>query len=75
MQTTEANEPDGRGRRETIAAVIDAEFDRQAQEGERRIDVGALASAIEAALSAEEPVPPGPDQGKRPDELNATNDD
>jgi hypothetical protein len=60
-------------RRETLAGVISAELDRQAHEGAHRIDVPALAEAIEAVIEPEVDGPPA--EGKRPDELNSTNDD
>ena len=59
-------------RRETIAGVISAELDRQAHEGAHRIDVPALAEAIEAVIEPEADAPP--DEGKRPEDLNANND-
>lgn len=65
----------GLGRRERIEAVIAAELERQALTGATRIDVAAMADAIEAALAAEEPAAPALDDGRRPEELNATNDD
>jgi hypothetical protein len=71
-----ASEPGpGPERRQRIEAVIAAELQRQAASGAARIDVGAMASAIDAALAAEEPSEPALDDGRRPDELNATNDD
>lgn len=61
-------------RTSAIAEVITHELDRQAQSGAPRVDVPALASAIDAAI-----VHPAPaasvDEGKHPDELNSTNDD
>jgi len=62
-------------RRTLIEAVIAAELERQAQAGATRIDVPAMAAAIESALAAEEPAEPLLDDGRRPEELNATNDD
>ncbi|WP_127751752.1 hypothetical protein [Devosia sp. 1566] len=71
----------GEDRRETIAEVIASELDRQAHDGAIRVDVPALAEAIDVAIAAEldpthaagaEPVPL--DEGKRPEELNSTND-
>ena len=65
-------------RRETIAGVISAELDRQAHEGAHRIDVPRLAEAIEAAIEPEgglESETGVPEEGPRPDQLNATNDD
>ena len=58
-------------RRQAIATAIIAELERQAHDGEWRVDVDALAEAIDIAL---EPVPPA-SEGRRPEELNATNDD
>lgn len=58
-------------RRAVIAAAITAELARQADKGATGFDVEAIASAVEAALDA----PEGIDEGKRPNELNATNDD
>lgn len=69
-----ASEP-GPERRERIEAVIVAELERQAAAGAARIDVAAMAAAIEAALVAGEPAEPALDDGRRPEELNATNDD
>lgn len=58
-------------RRQAIATALTAELERQAQSGASRVDVDALAEAVETAL---DPVPPE-GEGKRPSELNATNDD
>ena len=57
-------------RRQAIATAIAGEIERQAQAGASRIDVDALAEVVDKAL---DPVPPV-SEGKRPDELNATND-
>lgn len=57
-------------RRQAIATALAAEIERQAQEGASRIDVDALAEAVDKAI---DPVPPI-SVGKRPSELNATND-
>lgn len=65
----------GAERRSVIAGVIGAELERQAQDGALRVDVDALAYAIDTALAAAEPLPADDDEGKRPEELNATNDD
>jgi len=59
------------GRRQAIVTAITAELERQAKDGEPRVDVEALAEAVENAL---QPQPPA-SEGKRPGELNATNDD
>lgn len=58
-------------RRSAIATAIEAELNRQAHTDTARIDVDALAGAVDEAL---DPPPPAA-EGKRPDELNATNDD
>lgn len=58
-------------RRAAIREAISAELERQALDGAVRIDVEALAAAVEAAL--EPPAPPV--EGRRPEDLNATNDD
>lgn len=70
MQTIDM---EAESRRRTIAAVIAAELDRQGVSA--TIDHAALAEVVEAALSAESPAPAEPNQGRRPHELNATNDD
>ena len=56
--------------RQAIATAIAAELQRQG-ENAGRIDVDALTDAVERAL---EPSPPIT-EGKRPNELNSTNDD
>lgn len=58
-------------RRQAIVTAISAELERQASAGAVRVDVEALASAIDEAL---DPAPPA-SEGRHPDELNATNDD
>ncbi|SMQ85603.1 hypothetical protein SAMN06295905_2890 [Devosia lucknowensis] len=58
-------------RRQAIITALSAELERQAQSGASRIDVEALADAVEQAI---DPTPPTA-EGKRPSELNATNDD
>lgn len=62
---------DATDRRQAIATAISAELERQALAGAARVDVEALAGAIEEALA---PAPPA-NEGRHPDELNATNDD
>ena len=59
------------GRRQAIITAITAELERQAQAGAARIDVDALAKAVEDALDP----PPPMAEGRRPEDLNATNDD
>lgn len=67
METTSSNT----GRREALVSALSTELNRQAQAGASKIDVEALADAVEACLS-----PAGPTaEGKRPSELNSTNDD
>jgi hypothetical protein len=58
-------------RRQALVTALAAELERQAQSGASRIDVDALALAVDLAL---DPAPPAA-EGKRPAELNATNDD
>lgn len=58
-------------RRQAIATALTAEIERQASTGATRIDIEALAEAVDTAL---EPVPPA-SEGRRPADLNATNDD
>ena len=58
------------GASDRSSRALAAEMERQAQAGASRIDVEALAEAVNKAL---DPVPPV-SEGKRPDELNATND-
>ena len=61
----------GRSQRDAIATAITAELQRQADAGAQRIDVDALADAVVTTLS-----PPAPlAEGRRPEELNSTNDD
>ncbi|NMA96646.1 MAG: hypothetical protein GX970_00810 [Phyllobacteriaceae bacterium] len=68
METTSTASPE---RHQLIVAALTREIDRQAQTGASRIDVEALADAVDEAL-----VPPSQiGEGKRPSELNATNDD
>lgn len=62
---------DTAGRRAAIATALAAELQRQAELGAARIDVEALAEAVEAALGNSAPYV----EGKRPEQLNATNDD
>lgn len=62
-------------RRRTIAAVIAAELERQALVGAMRVDVNALALAVDTALNAGSPTNTFTGEGRHPDELNATNDD
>ena len=57
-------------RRQAISTAITAELERQAADGEPRVNVDALAEAIEVAL---DPVAPA-SEGTRPEDHNATND-
>lgn len=58
-------------RHQAIVTALTAELERQAQSGASRIDVEALAAAVDEAL---DPAPPA-SEGRHPSELNATNDD
>ena len=58
-------------RRQAIATALAGELEGQAQSGASRIDVEALASAVEIALDPDMPLA----EGRHPSELNATNDD
>lgn len=60
---------DAGDQRQRLAAAIRAELTRQGRGAD--IDIDGLAQAIEVALAAPVPL----NQGKHPDELNATNDD
>ena len=66
--------------RETIAHAISDELDRQSRSGASRIDIDAMASAIERNIDRgmDRParIPPRVQmrQAKRPDQLNAQND-
>jgi len=62
---------DEAARKQAIATAIDAELERQAREGAPRVNVEALAGAIDGALVPHAPA----SEGKRPEDLNATNDD
>ena len=66
-----ASGPRSVSRRDTIATVIAAELERQAHGGAARIDIDALADAIETAIAEHGDI----NEGRHPDELNATNDD
>jgi len=57
-------------RRQAITSAIAAELERQARDGAPRVDVEALAEAVDRALEPEPPV----SEGKRPEDLNADND-
>jgi hypothetical protein len=56
--------------RTAIATAITIELQRQAEAGAQRIDVEALADAV---LHIVEPAPPVA-EGRRPEELNSSND-
>lgn len=58
----------GSASRIAIADAIGRELQRQ---GIGRVDIEALAAAVEAALAHHAPTA----EGKRPEDLNATNDD
>jgi hypothetical protein len=67
METAKA----GPERRQTIAMAVSAELERQARDGATRIDIEALAEAVDVALD----MPAAAGEGRRPQDLNATNDD
>lgn len=56
--------------RTAIAAAISAELQRQAEAGEQRVDVGALAEAVLRVFGP----PASLAEGQRPEELNSSND-
>lgn len=58
--------------RAMLAEAISSELMRQAQQGATRIDVEALVDVIKEVV--DRPMASA-DKGKRPEELNATNDD
>lgn len=59
-------------REQIIAQALGEELARQGKTG---IDVVALAAAVDAALTRQSEAPVAPEEGRSPDELNATNDD
>ena len=67
METAKA----GPERRQIIAMAVSAELERQARDGATRIDIEALAEAVDVALD----MPAAAGEGRRPQDLNATNDD
>jgi hypothetical protein len=56
--------------RTAIATALTAELQRQAETGAQRVDVDALAEAVLLRL---DPLPPLA-EGRRPEELNSSND-
>ncbi|MBE7734020.1 hypothetical protein [Devosia faecipullorum] len=58
------------GRFQAIATALGGELQRQADTGASRIDVEALAEAVEKALAPSQPL----SEGTKPSELNAGND-
>ncbi len=64
----------GEERKQQIIAALTGELQRQSADT-RRLDLGALAAAVDAALNGP-PADAGPiDEGKTPDQLNAANDE
>lgn len=57
-------------RHQAIVAAIAAELSRQSPKAAKSLDIAALAAAVDAAI---DPLPPAI-EGKRPEDLNATND-
>lgn len=66
-----AIDPTTSGRQAVIAQAITSELENQAHDGTTSVDVDALAAAIDKALEGHTPA----SEGKRPEDLNATNDD
>ncbi len=70
----------GGSRHRAIVTAISEELRRQALSGAQRIDVDAMAGAIEDVIaddgdgSEANSQPPLDEDGKEPDELNASND-
>lgn len=58
----------------TIVVAMDTELQRQADSGASRIDLEAMAGAVAAVLDEDSPDEQRLEEGKRPQELNATND-
>lgn len=63
-------------RRDTIAHAISDELDRQSRTGASRIDIDAMAAAIENRIEGQQRMSGRAEmrQARRPDQLNATND-
>ena len=60
----------GTARHQAIAAALAAELSRQSPEAAQTLDIAALAEAVDAVIDP----PPPASEGKRPEDLNATND-
>lgn len=63
-------EQENGSRRQAIASALGGELQRQAGTGASRIDVQALAEAVEKALAPSQPL----SEGTKPSALNAGND-
>lgn len=57
-------------RHQAIVAALTAELSRQSPEAAKTLDIAALAAAVDAAVDPQ----PSALEGKRPEDLNATND-
>jgi hypothetical protein len=63
------------GRKQVVFEALRREIERQARPDPARLDLVALAVAIDAALGGDGVMPGDTvDEGKRPEELNAAND-
>ena len=60
---------------QVIATAISAELQRQALGGAHRVDVDALAGAVERVIEDEDHIHLPQAEGRRPDQLNSDNDD
>lgn len=59
---------------QTIVSALAAELQRQALGGAHRVDMDALAEAVEHALDDDDHLPPPAGEGRRPEDLNSAND-
>jgi hypothetical protein len=59
---------------QAIVSALAAELQRQALGGAHRVDMDALAEAVEHAIEDDGPVAHTVAEGQRPSELNANND-
>jgi hypothetical protein len=61
--------------RTRVREAIGKELQRQSDEGSTRIDIDQLTEVVVSALESGERPDPAFSEGKRPDQLDATNDD
>jgi hypothetical protein len=59
---------------QAITTAINAELQRQAMAGAHRVDIDALAGAVERVIDDEEHIHLPQSEGRRPYELNSDND-